>query len=148
MVDSPNSGRALDQLHKHFSQVRGFVERMSAINLRAFIVQGLDGLKHLRRGLPDLTHSASGEQKVVRIDVTLLDEAAGLLGTSARVRFVYQSALVVHEVAQVATSTGQPLTKILRGDFQQIGADSIAYAEDHAEDVRQTLLAIEAKQHT
>src|SRR5216684_3296538 len=56
--------------------------------------------------------------------------------------------LVVHEVAQVATSTGQPLTKILRGDFQQIGADSIAYAEDRAEDVSQTLLAIEAKQHT
>jgi hypothetical protein len=121
---------------------------MSAINLRAFIVQGLDGLKHLRRGLPDLTRSASGEQKVVRIDPTLLDEAAGLPGTSAWVGFVNQSALVVHEVAQIATSAGQPLTKILRGDFQQIGADSIAYAEDRAEDLRQTLLAIEAKQHT
>src|ERR1700720_4240515 len=120
---------------------------MSAVNLRAFIVQGFDRFKHLRRGLPDLTHSASGEQKVVGIDPTLLDEAAGLPGTSAWVRFVYQSALVVHEVAQVATSTGQPLTKILRGDFQQIGADRIAYAEDRAEDVSQTLLAIEAKQH-
>src|ERR1700720_1809005 len=99
---------------------------MSPVNLRAFIVQGLNGLKHLRRGLPDLTHSASGEQKVVRIDVTLLDETAGLLGTSAWIRFVYQSALVVHEVAQVATSTGQPLTKILRGDFQH----RVAHGED------------------
>src|SRR6185437_15701214 len=105
------SGRALDQLPKHLSQVRGVVERMSPVNLRAFIVQGLDGLKHLRRGLPDLTHSGSGEQKVVRIDVTLLDEAAGLLGTSAWVRFVYQSALVVYEVAQVPPSTGQALAK-------------------------------------
>src|SRR6266478_5028688 len=148
MIDSPSSGRALDQLPEHLSQVRGFVERMSPVNLRVFIVEVLDSLKHLRRGLPDLTHSASGEQKVVRIDVTHLHEASGLLGTSAWVRFVYQSALVVHEVAQVATSTGQPLTKILRGDFQQIGANSIAYAEDRAEDVRQTLLAIEAKQHT
>src|ERR1700719_248638 len=148
MIYSPNSGRALDQLPKHLSQVRGFVERMSPVNLRPFIVQGLDGLKHLRRGLPNLTHSASGEQKVVRIDPTLLDEAAGLPGTSAWGGFVYQSALVVHEVAQVATRTGQPLTKILRGEFQQIGADSIAYGEDRAEDVRQTLLAIEAKQHT
>src|ERR1700730_14149960 len=121
---------------------------MSPVDLRASVVQGLDGLKHLRRGLPHLTHSAAGEQKVVRIDVTLLDEAAGLLGTSAWVRFVHQSALVIHEVAQVATSTGQPLTKILRGDFQQIGADSIADDEDRAEDVSQTLLAIEAKQHT
>src|SRR5216684_5773025 len=142
------SGRALDQLPKHLSQVRGVVERMSPVSLRAFIVQGLEGLEHLRRGLPDLTRSASGEQQVVRIDVTLLDEAAGLLGTSAWVRFVYQSALAVHEVAQVATSTGQPLTKILRADFQQIGADRIAYAEDRAENVRQALLAIEAKQHT
>src|SRR5579864_659164 len=148
MVDSPNSGRALDQLPKHLSQVRGFVERLSPVDLRALIVQGLERLNHFRCGLPDLTHSRSGEQKVVRIDVTHLHEAAGLLGTSAWIRFVYESALVVHEVAQVATSTGQPLTKILRGDFQQIGADSVAYAEDLAEDVRQTLLAIEAKQHT
>src|SRR5580658_4010993 len=130
MIDSPNSGRALDQLPKHLSQVRGVVERMSPVNLRAFIVQGLDGLKHLRRGLPNLTNSASGEQKVVQIDVTLLDEAAGLLGTSAWVRFVYQSTLVVHEVAQVATSTGQPLTKILRGDFQHLGAHRVAHGED------------------
>src|SRR3984957_8842577 len=139
MIDSPNSGLALDQLPKHLSQVRGFVERMSPVNLRAFIVQGLDGLKHLRCGLPDLTHSASGEQKVVRIDVALLDEAAGLPGTSAWVRFVYQSALVVHEVAQVATSAGQPLTKMLRGDLQQNAAVSLPFAEDRAQDLRQTL---------
>src|SRR5258708_35060865 len=114
---------------------------MSPVNLGAFIVQGLDGLKHLRRGLPDLTCSASREQKVVRIDVTHLDEAAGLLGTSAWVGFVYQSALVVHEVAQVATSASQALTKILRGDFPQIGAHRVAHGEDRAQNVRQALLA-------
>src|SRR5207253_2435489 len=110
---------------------------MAPVNLRALVIQGLDRLKHFRCDLADFAHPASGEQKVVWIDMALLDEAAGLLGTSARVRSVYQSALVIHEVAQVATSTGQPLTKILRGDFQQIGADSIAYAEDRAETVGQ-----------
>src|SRR3984893_5451130 len=109
---------------------------MSPVDVRAFAVQSLDGFIRLRCGLPHLADSLSGEQEVIRIDVARLNEAAGLLGTSARVRFVYQSALVVHEVAQVSTSTGQPLTKVLRGDFQQIGADSIAYAEDRAEDVR------------
>ncbi len=72
---------------------------MSAVDLRALVVQRLDDLVDLRRSFSNLTHSPSREQKVVRIDVALLNEAAGLLSTAAGVRFVYQTALVVHEVA-------------------------------------------------
>src|SRR2546425_6484534 len=110
---------------------------MAPVNLRALVIQGLDRLKHFRCDLADFAHPASGEQKVVWIDMALLDEAAGLLGASARVRSVYQSALVIHEVAQVSTRAGQPLTKIRRGYFHHLGTDGVAHAKDRAQDVGQ-----------
>ena len=62
---------------------------------------------HLRCSFPHLADSFANEQEVLGIDVACLDEAPGLLGTPAGVRVVYQSALVVHEVAQVSARTGE-----------------------------------------
>ena len=120
---------------------------MSAEDFRAFSVQGVDGLMHLRCGFPHLADSFANEQEVLWIDVACLYEAAGLLGAPAGVRGVDQSALVVHEVAQVPAGAGQSLTKVVGGDLQELGGDGVAYPEDGTKDVGQALLTIKAEQH-
>ena len=71
---------ALDQPPQHLSEVWWLIEWMSAVDVRAFAVQGLDSLIRLRCGFPHLGDSFAGEEEVLRIDVTCLYEAAGLLG--------------------------------------------------------------------
>src|SRR4029077_1399110 len=110
--------RPRDQPPQHGPDVWCLIERMSAEDLRAFVVQGVDGLMHLRRGFLHLADSFPNEQDVPRIDVACLDETTGLLGTPAGVRLVHQPALVVHEVAQVSARTGQALAKVVRSDLQ------------------------------
>src|ERR1700759_5717731 len=121
---------------------------MSAEDFPTFCVQAVDGLMQLRYGFPHLADSFANEQEVLGIDVTCLYEAAGLLGAPAGVRVVYQSALVVHEVAQVSTRTGQALAKVVGSDLQDLSGNSVAYTEDGAEDKGQALLAIKAKKHS
>src|SRR5260370_36639348 len=120
---------------------------MAAVDRRTFVVEGLDSLVGFGWGFPHLEDPRANEQEVIRIDVACLNEAARLLGTSAWVRVVYESALVVHEVAQVSTGAGEPLTKVLGADLQYLGGNGVADAEDCAGDVAQTLLTIEAQQH-
>src|SRR6478736_6253470 len=121
---------------------------MSAEDFRTFSVQGVDGLMHLRCGFPHLADSFANEQEVLGIDVACLYEATGLLGTPARVRLVYQSALVVHKVAQVSARTGQALAKVVGSDLQHLSGNGVAHTEDGAEDEGQALLAVEAKKHS
>src|SRR5438445_10924685 len=99
---------------------------MSAEDLRAFSVQGIDGLMHLRRDFPHLADSLADEPEVLGIDVACLYEATGLLGTPAVVRLVLQPALVVHEVAQVSTRTGQALAKVVGNDLQYLSGNGVA----------------------
>src|ERR1700745_1301883 len=99
--------RPRDQPPQHWPEVWRLIERMSAEDFRTFSVQGAEGLMHLRYGFPHLADSFANEQQIVGIDVACLYEATCLLGTPAGVRVVYQSALVVHEVAQVSARTGQ-----------------------------------------
>ena len=73
------------------------------------------------------------------------DESASLPGTSTGVRPVYESALVVHEVAEIPGGTGQSLAKVIGGALQYLGGDRVAHTEDFAEDVAQTLFAIDRK---
>jgi len=49
------------------------------------------------------------------------------LATPAGVRVVYQSALVVHEVAQVSARTGQELAKVVGSDLQELSGNGVAY---------------------
>ena len=95
---------------------------MAAVDLGTFAIKGLDDFIRLRRRLPHLADSLSMEQEIVGIDVASLYKAAGLSGTSAGVRLVYESALVVHKVAQIPTSASKPLAKVLGGDLKNLHA--------------------------
>src|ERR1700739_1892773 len=121
---------------------------MSTEDFRAFFIQGAEGLMHLRRGFPHLAYSFADEQEVLGIEVACLYEATGLLGTPAGVRVVYQSALAVHEVAQVSARTGQALAKVVGSDLQELSGNGVAYTEDGTEDKGQALLAVKAKKHS
>src|ERR1700739_3996914 len=121
---------------------------MSAEDFRTFSVQGVDGLMHLRCGFPHLADSFANEQKVLGIDVACLYEAPGPLCTPAGVRVVYQSALIVHEVAQVSARTGQALAKVVGSDLQELSGNGVTYTEDGTEDKGQALLAVKAKKHS
>src|ERR1700730_2817832 len=140
--------RPRDQPPQHWREVWCLIERMSAEDFRAFFIQGAEGLMHLRYGFPHLADSFANEQQVLGIDVACLYEATGLLGTPAGVRVVYQSALVVHEVAQVSARTGQALAKGVWTDLQELSGNGVAYTEDGAEDEGQALLAVKAKEHS
>ena len=100
---------------------------MSAEDFRAFSVQGVDSLLHFWCSFPHLADPLANEQEVLGIDVACLYEATGLLGTPAGVRVVYQSALVVHEVAQVPARTGQALAKVVGSDLQELSSNGVPY---------------------
>src|SRR6266481_9860812 len=121
---------------------------MSAEDFRTFSVQGFDGLMHLRCSFPHLAYPFANEQEILGIDVACLYEATGLLGTPTGVRVVYQSALVVHEVAKVSARTGQALAKVVGSDLQELSGNGVAYSEDGTEDKGQALLAVKAKKHS
>src|ERR1700726_5002014 len=140
--------RRRDQPSQHWREIWRLIERMSAEDCRAFFIQGAEGLMHLRCRFPHLADSFANEQEVLGIDVACLYEATRLLGTPAGVRLVYQSALVVHEVAQVSARTGQALSKVVGSDLQELSGNGVAYTEDGAEDEGQALLAVKAKEHS
>src|SRR5580765_7645734 len=56
--------RPREQPPQHWPEVRRLIERMSAEDLRAFYVQCVDGLVHLRCGVPHLADSFAREQEV------------------------------------------------------------------------------------
>src|SRR6201981_3866496 len=139
--------RRRDQPPQHWREIWRLIERMSTEDFRAFFIQGAEGLMHLRCGFPDLAYSLADEQQILGIDVACLYEATRLLGTSAGVRLVHQSALVVHEVAQVPARTGQALPKVIGSDLQHLSGNGVTYLEDRTEDKGQALLAVKAKKH-
>src|ERR1700736_5789211 len=140
--------RPRDQPPQHWREIWRLVDRMSTEDFRAFFIQGAEGLMHLRCGFPHLADSFANEQQILGIDVACLYEATRLLGTPAGVRVVYQSALVVHEVAQVSARTGQALAKVVGSDLQELSGNGVAYTEDGTEDKGQALLAVKAKKHS
>src|SRR3984957_16281891 len=121
---------------------------MSTEDFRAFFIQGAEGLMHLRCGFPHLPYSCADEQQILGINVACLYEATRLLGTPAGVLLVHQSALVVHEVAQVSPRTGQALSKVVRRDLPHPSGNGVPYLEDGSEDKGQALLTVEAKKHS
>src|SRR5579862_6394112 len=126
--------RPRDQPPQHWREIWRLIERMSAEDFRAFFIQAAEGLMHLRCGFPHLAYSFADEQQILGIDVACLDEATRLLGTSAGVRLVHESALVVHKVAQVSPRTGQALAKVVGSDLQHFSGNGVADTEDGAED--------------
>src|ERR1700722_20947991 len=121
---------------------------MSAEDFPAFLIQGAEGLMHLRCGFPPLAYSFADEQQILGIDVACLYEATCLLGTPAGVRLVHQSALVVHKVAQVSARTGQALAKVVGSYLQELSGNGVAYTEEGTDDKGHALLAVKANKHS
>src|SRR6266851_2548844 len=140
--------RPRDQPPQHWREIWRLIERMSAEDCRAFFIQGAEGLMYFRCGFPHLAYWCADEQQILGIDVACLYEATRLFGTPAGVRLVYQSAFVVHKVAQVSPRTGQALSKVVGSDLQHLSSNGVAYLEDRTEDKAQALLAVEAKKHS
>ena len=59
--------------------------------------------------IPDLPNMQRNELQVMRIDVAGVDEALGFLGTTAGIIRVYQSALAIHELVEIAAGTREAL---------------------------------------
>src|SRR5260221_9800662 len=121
---------------------------MSAEDFCAFFIQGAEGLMHLRYCFPHLAYSFADEQQILGIDVACLYEATRLLGTSAGVRLVHESALVVHKVAQVSPRPGQALSKVVGSDLQHLSGNGVAYTECGGEEEGQAVIAVKAKEHS
>jgi hypothetical protein len=64
--------RPRDQPPEHWPEVRRLIERMSAEDLRAFFIQRIDRLVHLRCGFLHLADSFANEQEILGIDVACL----------------------------------------------------------------------------
>src|SRR5216683_786120 len=146
-VGSSSEIGALDQLPQSLPQIRWLIERVPTVNIRTPVIKRLDRLIRLRHSLAHLTDAIASEQQIFWINVACLYEAAGLLGASAGVRLVYETALIVHEVAKVPAGAGQPLAKALATDLQYLGRDCVGDPEDLAEDVGKALLTIETQEH-
>ena len=108
----------------------------------------LDFADRLGRDIADALDMLRNEQEMVRINMPLLDEAAGLSWAATGVVLVHQTTLVVHEAVQVAAGTGQALTEVVGAHFQDLAANGIAGAQDFAEREDEALLAVQAEQHT
>ena len=84
---------------------------------------------------------------MLRIEIAQLDESLRLFRAAARIGVIHQSALALHEVAQVSPRASQLLTEVVAGNVEQLGSDAVGDPEDLTEHVNEPLLAIEAEQH-
>src|SRR5689334_15561446 len=88
--------------------VRRLEKRMIAVDGRVLSLNDiLDFPDHFGSDLPDCLDVLWHEQEMVGIDVAVFDEAASLLRAATGIILVHQTALVVHEVVKVTTSTSQ-----------------------------------------
>src|SRR5258707_13829087 len=114
---------ALQHAPEPVDLVRGLEKRVFTVNGD---VLSLDDILNLAdrfgRDVPDALDMLWNEQQVVRIDMPMLDEAPSLLRAATGIVLVYQTALVVHEVVQVAAGAGQALTEVVGGHLQDFAA--------------------------
>src|SRR5262249_47475188 len=95
----------VDEIPKFGCKIRWRQEAMVPKQFGVFPVQFLKFIQPMRSDFVDGRQSALGEFQPFRVDITCLDVAASLLRTSARVCCVDQSALVVHELIKVTSSS-------------------------------------------
>src|SRR5437016_12100727 len=120
---------------------------MVAMNLGVLGIERLEVLAFLPGHFPQLRHMLAREQQLFRIEVPGPGESLRFLRTAAWVRRVHESALVLHERVQTATSARQLLPEVVAADVEQLRPDSVADAEDLSQDVDEALFAVEAQQH-
>lgn len=97
--------------------------------------------------VPNPLDMGSGEQQVIWVDVSRVDESLGLFGTPARIARIHQTALVIHKLVQIATGPGQTLAEVVGRHFHHLAADGVAHAENLSKGEDQSLPSIQAKQH-
>ena len=97
--------------------------------------------------IPDLPNMQRNELQVMRIDVAGVDEALGFLGTTAGIVRIHQTALVVHELVEVAAGTREALLEIVGRHLQDFATNGVARSEDFPEREDQSLLAVQTEQH-
>ena len=93
---------------------------------------------------PDMKRNKS---QMVRIDVPGVDEALGLLGATAGIVRVHQSALAVHELVEVAAGTREALPEVVGRHLQDFATNGVARSEDFSEREDQSLPAVQTEQH-
>src|SRR5437764_11810919 len=103
---------------------------MVAVNLGVLDKQTVEILGPPFRHFPYLDETLACEQEMLRIEVAQLDESLSLLRAAARIRGIHQSALALHEVAQVSPRANQLLTEVVTGNVEQLRSDAICDAED------------------
>ena len=108
----------------------------------------LDFTDCIDRSLLDSLDVPGNEQEMIRIDVTAVDKSPRLLGTEAGVTRVDQTALIVHKLVQVAASAGEALPEVVGRHLQDFTSNRVADTKDFAERKDQTLLAVQAEQHS
>ena len=108
----------------------------------------LDFPDRFARDIPHPFDMLRNKQQPVRIDMAMLDKATSLLWAAAGIARVHEAALVVHETVQVAAGTRQALAEVVGRHLQDLAADGIAGPQDLPEREDQSLLAIEAQQHS
>ena len=86
--------------------------------------------------IPNSLDMLGNEQEMVGIDVTVLDEATGLLWAATGIGRVHQATLVVHEVVEVTASTAQALAEVLGTHLQYLAADRYQRPATHCVSAR------------
>src|SRR5258707_3690707 len=82
--------------------IRGLEKRMIAVNGRVLSLNDILDLTDSFGGdIADSLDVLRNEQQMMRVDVSVVDEAPGLLWTAAGVVLVHQTTLVVHETVQI-----------------------------------------------
>ncbi|HTN02828.1 MAG TPA: hypothetical protein VL132_13170, partial [Planctomycetaceae bacterium] len=128
--------------------IRGLKKRMIAKDGRVLPIQQVFDLSdRVRRRFLNSQEVLRGEEKMVGIDMTILNEALRFPGTAAGVARVDQAALVVHEAIEITPGAGQTLPEVVGGDFENFTAHCVADSENFAQREDESLLTIEAQQH-
>ena len=98
--------------------------------------------------IPDSPDMKRNESQMMRIDVPGVDEALGLLGATAGIVRVHQSALAVHELVEIAAGTREALPEVVGRHLQDFATNGVARSEDFPEREDQSLLAVQTEQHS
>ena len=123
-------------------------KRMFPIDGRVLSIHDIIDFSNCIDGrFPDSPDMQGNELQLMRIDVAGVDEALSFLGAAAGIIRVYQSALAVHELVEIAAGTREALPEIVGRHLQDFATNGVARSEDFPEREDQSLLAVQTEQH-
>lgn len=141
--------RSIENLSEPQNPIRRHKERVIAIDASMGQFGNVIDLSNgVACGFANPLNMPTGEKQISRVDVSVVDEPLRLLGTAAGVVRVHESALMVHELIQVATGSRKRLPKIIGRHLHDFAADRVADADDFPQREDQSLATIKTKQHS